>query len=480
MMNILNKYKNLSNPVKAGTWFTACNVFQRGIQFLVVPVYTRILSAEGYGMYSLFITWMNVMSVFATLNLSGGAYFNGLLNFEKERTEFTSSLIFLGTLSSLFFLIILLFLYPFIDNFVGLPFHLLLVMFLSIIVSPALHFWTYQQQIEYKYRRLVIVTAILSLLTPLIGLFCVLYLHMGYEGVIYGFVIANALVCGWFYVSLLFKGRILYRKKYWHYALVISVPLIPHYLSQMVLGQSDRVMIQYYCGAYYTGIYSLAYQVSLIMNLVISGINFALTPWMYNNLKIHEYGRIRTSSLQLIIFVATLSVIAMLVAPEIIRILGTEEYLQAVWVIPPVIFSTCITFIYCIYGTVLFYYERTKLVAIATTSGAILNIALNIVFIPRYGFLSAAYTTLVGYFVMYLMYKYYTSKILKQEKLLFKELFDVPHIRMIIITLWAMSLLSTILFSLPNLIRYFILLLISITVYWQRKRIKQTMFQLRL
>ena len=67
---VYRKYQNMNPVVKAGFAFTLCNVLQRGIQFLITPIYTRVLSTEQYGEYSLFITWMDIMLIFGTLNLS--------------------------------------------------------------------------------------------------------------------------------------------------------------------------------------------------------------------------------------------------------------------------------------------------------------------------------------------------------------------------------------------------------------------------
>lgn len=110
-------------------------------------------------------------------------------------------------------------------------------------------------------------------------------------------------------------------------------------MSIMLLGQSDRIMIKYYCGDDKVGIYNLAYQVSMIMNIFISAINNSLVPWTYEQLKNKKYNNIKSAANKLCIFVALLTSALIIVAPEFIMILGTSEYLDAVVIIPPVALS---------------------------------------------------------------------------------------------------------------------------------------------
>ncbi|MCD8331652.1 MAG: oligosaccharide flippase family protein, partial [Oscillospiraceae bacterium] len=452
--NLLSQYKNASEAFKAGLWFTVCNVLQRGIQFLTTPIYTRLLSTEDYGMYSVFMTWLNILTVFATLNLSSGPYYNGMLKYEKEGDRYTSSIQTLGVLCTAVCFLIFTALYPLIQGVIGLPYHLAALMFVVTLVNPAFLFWSVQQRLNYKYRALILVTVINSALAPIIGIALVVFGGCHYEGIIYGYVFGNLIVCGCFFIRNYVKGRQVYSKPYWRYATKLGIPLIPHYLSQMVLGQSDRVMIKYFCGASDAGIYSLAYQVSLIMNLVITGINNSLTPWMYRSLRDKAYKQIKKSTTQLILLIGILSTIAMLIAPEIVAILGTREYLSAVWIIPPVMLSACITFAYCMWGTVLFFFEETKKVAVATSSGAIINVILNALLIPRFGFLAAAYTTLIGYAIIAFFYWYFLKKVCRENAIDTKTLFDFRATMCILGGLLIISMAVLLLYRFYNIIRY--------------------------
>ncbi|MTV96675.1 oligosaccharide flippase family protein, partial [Streptococcus pneumoniae] len=108
MKKILNKYYSLSNPVKASIWFTICNVLQKGISMITVPIFTRLLTTEQYGVYSVYQSWYSIIGVFATLNLYYGVFNNGMVKYEKDKNAFTSSMQGLTTTVTAIFLVIYL------------------------------------------------------------------------------------------------------------------------------------------------------------------------------------------------------------------------------------------------------------------------------------------------------------------------------------------------------------------------------------
>ena len=90
------------------------------------------------------------------------------------------------------------------------------------------------------------------------------------------------------FIYQMYKGKKFCIWKYWKYALLFNLPLIPHYLSQVVLASSDRIMISRLIGDSEAGIYSLAYSLSLIMTLFNSALMQTLSPWIYQKINIIE------------------------------------------------------------------------------------------------------------------------------------------------------------------------------------------------
>ena len=82
--------------VKASFWFLVCSFFQKGISFITTPIFTRILTTGEYGEYNVFNSWLQIITPIVSLNLSSGVYAQGIVKFEDERDQFTSSLQGLG------------------------------------------------------------------------------------------------------------------------------------------------------------------------------------------------------------------------------------------------------------------------------------------------------------------------------------------------------------------------------------------------
>ena len=146
-------------------------------------------------------------------------------------------------------------------------------------------------------------------------------------------------------------------------------------------------MIDRLVGSGPAAIYSVAYNVSLIMSLVTNSLVATYIPSLYSDLKNKNIKDIQDRSLTLNVIVAVLTIVAMLFGPELIKIFATEEYYQAIWIIPPVAMSVFFNSIYSVFVNIEFYYEKTKYVMYVTVVLAGLNIVLNYIGIKYLGML---------------------------------------------------------------------------------------------
>ena len=403
-MKLLRKYHNMAIQAKASLWYTVCNFFQKGISFIVVPVYVRLLSTAEYGEWSVFQSWRDILIIFASLNLYCGVYTKTLVDNTDDRDRYTASMQGLGTLISIGLFIVYIFTHEWCNAKLELNTFYMSLLFLYFIVHPGLAFWTSRQRVEYKYQKMVAVTVIMSVLTPSLSVILLKCTELREKALILGFLLVQ---CGFglfFYVYQFLKGKCFYHKEYWKYAAKFNISLVPHYLSFIILNQSDRIMIKEICDESDAGIYSFAYQIASAINVLISAINGSRVPWTYEKLKSKTYDSLKQTTNALVIMMGAITVLVALISPEIISILGTEDYSVAVYVIPIVTLGVYYTFVYDLYASIEFYYGATKYVMYASIIGAILNLLLNFIFIPMYGFIAAAYTTLICYVVFMFMH----------------------------------------------------------------------------
>lgn len=470
-MKLWEKYRGMPIQAKASVWYTFCNFLQNGIAFLVIPVYTRILSTDEYGDWSVFQSWMGILLIFASLNLYCGVYTKTLVDMpdKKERDRYTSSVLALGTLSTLALLGIYLLLKTPADRLLQYDGRTMTLLFVYFAVYPALNFWSTRQYVEYKYKPLIAVTLLLSVLAPAVSIFLLYNTELRVKAIIQGYLCVNIAFGAFFYIMEMAKGRVLFHRQYWSYALKFNIPLIPHYLSLIVLGQSDRIMIKHYCGESDAGIYSLAYSVANAMNVLMAAVNGSRVPWTYSQLRKRQYGQLRKISSLLCVMMGLVTLGVTLLAPEVVKIMGTEQYRQAVHVIPVVALGVYFTFVYDLFCGVEFYYGATKYVMYASLSGAALNVVLNALLIPAFGFTAAGYTTLFCYLVFMLMHLVFMRRVCRREGIT-ESVYDLRTV--FLISAAAAGIVFAAMATYRNdLVRYIFLALLAGFCVLQRRRI---------
>ena len=466
----LEKYKSIPVQVRASIWFLICSFLQKGISVITTPIFTRLLSTVEYGQYSVFDSWLKIITIFVSLNLFSGVYTQGLVKFSDDRRRFSSAIQGLSLLLSVGWTIVYLIFHDYWNNLFSLTTVQMLAMLVMIWATSVFNLWAGEQRVEYRYQKLVLVTVIVSLAKPVVGIIFVKLATDKVTARILGLALVELVgYIGFFFVQMR-RGKQFYSAKYWKYALHFNIPLIPHYLSQTVLNCADRIMIKEMLGASEAGIYSIAYQISLIMTLFNTALSHTLSPWIYQKIKDHkskEIAKIAYLSLGIIAFV-NLAVIA--IAPEAVAIFAPKAYHDAIWVIPPVTMSVLFMFSYDLFAKFEFYYEKTKLIAIASVMGALLNIGLNYIFINLYGYFAAGYTTLFCY-MAYVLFHYLFMRKICRDKMGGQYVYDtrvLAALYLVFLT-FGFGLMAT--YNYPY-IRYGIICLIAIAMLIKRKDIK--------
>ena len=160
----------------------------------------------------------------------------------------------------------------------------------------------------------------------------------------------------------------------------------------------------------------------------------------------------------------------MVFAPEIIIIFAGKKYAPATYIVPPVSASVFFIFLYSMFSTIEYFYQKTVRITFATVIAAALNIALNSVFIGKYGYYAAGYTTLVSYIVLSLTHYLFYRLILKDK---FNSKVQMYSVKDIIISSSLVLLFMFIMLISYKflLLRYFVILLLLIGGIYKRKAI---------
>lgn len=434
-----------------------------------VPIFTRILTTEQYGVFSVYQSWYNIIAIFATLNLSLGVFYNGMIKYEGDRDRYTSAMQGLSTIITVLLFAIYLSFHTFWNSILQLSTVFIIAMFIELLFVPAYQLWCARQRFDYRYKRMIVATVFIAVFSPLIGVIAVLCTEYKAEARVLSYVGVQVLVGLVLYISNLKKGKALFVKDYWKFALGFNIPLIPHYLSMIILGQSDRIMISRLVGTGEAAVYTVAYNIGLLMQLITNAISNSFNPYTYKAIQQKEYQKIGKNANFLLLLVATASVGIMLLGPEIIRVFAAPAYYEARWVIPPVAVATYFIFCYPLFSNIEFYFEEKKYVACASIIGAIANIVLNAVFIPIFGFIAAGYTTLFCYMLFVICHYIFHKKVIARN-IPGVVIYDIKSIALITASLLMAMVLITITYN-NNLIRYALVVAMLLVFFIKRNSV---------
>lgn len=457
---LIEKYSNLSIPVKASLWFMVCNLVQKGISMITIPLFTRLLTTEEYGLFSVYQSWYMIIGIFACLNLQDAAYNTGMIKYSTDKDNFTLSLQNLTTTLTAVLFVIYIINPKFWNGVFELPSVLILTMFIELLFIPGYSFWSARQKFEYKYAALIVTTLFIAIMCPTVAVIAIkLSPNKGVARIV-SFTLVQSFVGVIFYIRTIKKGSKIFNFEYWKYGLKFSIPLIPHYLSMQVLQQSDRIMIGRLVGNGEAAIYSIAYNISQLVMLLCSAINNSFIPYTYRCIKTANYKDLKKNSKLLLVVVASAMIVLMLVGPEVVKIFATADYYDAIWIIPPVSTSVFFIFLYPMFSNVEFYFEKSKVAMLASIIGAVLNLVLNYMFIPIFGYIAAGYTTLFCYVIFAIMHYLGMKRVLSGQGI-DEDFYDIEFIIALSMVMFAVMIGVLFIYK-HTLIRYVVILIIFI------------------
>jgi O-antigen/teichoic acid export membrane protein len=401
MTKLRSKYNSLSPTTKGTLWFSLSVFFQKGLAIIASPIFTRILSFDEYSMYSLYSTWLSILSVLCTFNLSGGVFHTMMHKADKDYPSLlTTSILFENAMSVIVFCGYLIYYYC-VGNLSGITFPVTLLVFANILSNIIFSVWISKSKYINDYLVPSLTTMAQSALSFGLSVGFVFLFSDKVIGRITGIIIPIAISTVVALIILLVK-KDLGRPK-WTYVkdiFLIAFPLVFHYLAQDILSQSDRLFLNEYATSKEVSIYSLVYSLSLLLTIVIVAFDSTFTPWLYRKFDTKDNSRTGKITMLYFGFLSTLVTMVCLIGPEILLVFGGDKYMDGASLIPILSNTVIALMFYDIYSTVEFYYRKTFIASLVTIAAGGLNIGLNFIFVPKYGMVGAAITTLISYVFM--------------------------------------------------------------------------------
>ena len=388
----------------------------RGISMFTAPLFSRLLGTEGYGIVSLYTVWVGVAAIAFTLQ-TNGTLVNARIEYpEDQQHKYQSSVM---TLSLLFFLLcsgVTIAFLPQVSALLKLHWVLILLILFHSFGSYCVNFLNSKFTYEFKADRNMYVSVGITLSTIVLSVILILLMpaHINY----YGRVLALALVYGGMGIGVctyvLLKGKTFYNKEYWTLALTLALPVVFYSLSDLALGQCDRVMLQQMMNESMVGQYSMAYNFGGIMFTIFGALNNTWTPFYFEDMKQKRQSAMRAQAGHFLELFTVLSVGFILLAPEVYHVFARWDFWAGTPLIPIFVTSYYLNFLCTFPVNYEYFHKKTKAVAVITVSTSVLNIGLNYVLIRQFGVAGAALATALSHGVQFISHYIYVRYILKK------------------------------------------------------------------
>jgi O-antigen/teichoic acid export membrane protein len=389
--------------------YSVVNIINSAVPFLLLPILTRYIAPEEYGVLSLIQMMFALALPFVLMNVHGLFTIEySKLSFE-EMGELISTMIWVPIGGFVVLQMIFFVGGDLIASFLHIPikwvyFTPLVVLSQSIPAMLPVLFQAKKEPLNYGYFKVLLTVLNLGLSLLFVASFL-----QGYEGRLWGIFWSHLFFT---LVGLVILYKINYLKLQVSYqkikeALVFGVPLIPHVLAGVLLSMADRIFLSNMLGNEAVGIYSVAFQLASATAIIMASINQAWIPHLYEELNANptlEAKRkivIQSYKIMGIMFFVTVSFIG--VVFFVYQIFINERYHSGINLARLLAIGFMFQGFYYMVTNYIFYMKKSTLLSLVTMSAAMVLMALNYILIPMYGIYGSAYAMIIGWLFLFVL-----------------------------------------------------------------------------
>ncbi len=453
------------NLLKAVSAYTLSSVLVNGISFFVLPIFTRLLSTEEYGVFGLYSSYFSIFELliafggFATVKM---AKFDSTLDYE----EYVSTILIVPLMVTLFIALIFNITLLFVKDFLSLNSILWNCLFVSAMFSAINNYICSKSVIDGDYRTKVVYGIIHTLVNiGLALLLCYIIVPTGkkYMSRVLGLLVSN--LVSFLYLLLKFKiVRINF--KYLKVFFKWATPLLFHTIGTILIIQSDRLILKHLKGFSVVGIYTIASTIVNIPMVVQSSIESSWAPWFLEGLQRKNYSDVYKVNNFYILFFSGIIASFMLVSPEIVHIFTSEQYWDSLKCLTPLAVTIFAEMLYCIPVNLEFYNKKSIFIFYGTLITFIINVILDFVLVHYFDYVGAAYATLISRLLLFLIHYSIAKKIDRNAIMNF-------YVSIFIFFILIVLNLLVQLFKNDYIVRYSILvLLFSLGLFYMKKNME--------
>jgi O-antigen/teichoic acid export membrane protein len=441
--------------IKNGIYYVIGGILIQGINFFSLPIFTRILTPADFGVVSVYTAWMNIMSIFICFQIYGSLGNARISYSPKEFKNYKENMIVLSTVIFFVWIFIFILFNSVFVKLLNLDFQILICLLIHSFFFSIINFKVTDLLFEERPKKRLFLSFLNITIMVFLSIIFVIFVltDKKYMGRILGGTISSSVIGIFIYFSYINFKKIKLDFKYWKFGLKITIPLIFHTLSHIILGNSNKIMLEKFKGFEITGIYTFVMTLGMIINVLWSAFNNAWVPWFYENSKEGNHELIKDYAIKYLRFFTYICVGFLMLVPEVAILMGTKNYSSGINLLPYITMGYYFIFCYSFSVNYELFCQKTVFMAIGTIVAALFNILINFILIPKYGSLGASLGTAVSYLCLFIFHETIMRLIIKHKILDVKNYIEQIFILLITILIYYLD---------RSLIRYLYLLIVSI------------------
>lgn len=382
----------------------------RFLNFLLVPFYTNILLPHDYGIITYVFSVIAFINVIYSYGMESAFFkYYSVLEIGNKQENFTTPFISIFS-SSIVFSLMILFFHKTIGHALALPPEYISIVYWSagILALDAITIIPFAYlRMEHKAKFFAVVKFSSILVNVASNLILLLVLKMGVIGVFVSGIIASVFSLIMLLPTIFRNVKIKFNTLLWKELLKFGLPYIPTGLAAMAIQVIDRPILRALTDDATVGVYQANYRLGIFMMLIVSMFEYAWRPFYFSIAKDPDAKKIFARVLTYFVLIMGLVFLTLTFFIDDIAkfsILGRHiigpKYWGGLDLVPIVLLGYMFLGISTNFSAGIYIEKKTYFTPLITISGALVNIIVNFILIPKYGMFGAALATLAAYFVM--------------------------------------------------------------------------------
>jgi len=394
-------------------------IMSKGIGFLLLPVYTRLFSPQGYGIIEILSSFGIFLGAFIATGMNGSQafyFFKARNDGSKEQAKILGAalqwrIIWGGILSLMMFAAS-----PVLTHYLFLgqvPNGVFLAAVTGVFLAQLTNHSVEVLRLLYRPWGYIAISILEGVLSAILGIVLVISFHMGIAGYFIGLLLGSLITVGaglWQTRKYLDFSTL--HVSWWPSLLRFGFPLLLSGFATYVLYNADRWLINYYLGGSALGVYAIGAKFGMIILVVINSFRQAVWPIALDIMHTPEGPEfLRVTAQGYMGCGAMLAVVVTTLSPFLVTLFAAAPFHNAYPLVGILCWCPILYGFIMISGSGIWKAERTKITPGIALCSAAANILMALLLVPTYGLNGAAIATVLSFVVWNILTLYFSERL---------------------------------------------------------------------